>query len=79
MTSVAKETSSDASVERLTLRLSSDAANEVKAKAAEKGVSVNELIRQAIGTEIYLLDQISAGARIVVERPQKPPMELHLR
>lgn len=68
-----------ASVERVTLRLASDAANMLRTKAAEKGMSVNEFMRRAIGTEIYILEQIASGGRVIVERPDKPPVELHLR
>ncbi|WP_084013657.1 ribbon-helix-helix protein, CopG family [Mesorhizobium sp. LNJC384A00] len=65
--------------ERLTVRLTKEAIDEVKAKAAAKGMTVNEFVRRALGTELYLLDQIDAGASVVLERPNKPPTELVLR
>lgn len=69
----------NAGIERFSLRLSKDAAKALKANAAKKGMSVNEFARRALGTEIYLLEQIEAGATIIIERPNKPPTELLLR
>lgn len=51
--------------ERLTVRLTKEAIDEVKARAAAKGMTVNEFVRRALGTELYLLDQIDAGASVV--------------
>lgn len=79
MTDIGHEEIDGSGIERLSLRLSKEAAQSMKTKAAKMGMSINEFVRRALGTEIYLLDQIEAGARIVIERPEKPPMELHLR
>jgi len=79
MTNTEAENAAESDIERLSIRLSKSAAKKMKDKAAQKGMSVNEFVRRALGTEIYLLDQIEAGAKVIIERPQKPPMELVLR
>lgn len=79
MSGIGNDEFDDGGVERFSLRLSKEAAKALKASAAKKGMSVNEFVRRALGTEIYLLDQIEAGATIIIERPEKPPTELLLR
>jgi len=79
MTDTTNEQDDASGIERMSLRLSKDASRLLKASASKKGLSVNEFMRRALGTEIYLLDQIESGATVVIERPGKPPMELVLR
>ncbi len=79
MGSVAASELDESNIERLSLRLSKATAKMMKDRASEKGVSINEFVRLALGTEIYLIDQVKEGAKIMLERPDRPPTELVLR
>lgn len=65
--------------EKVTLRLAGEAMRVVRAQAARKGISINEFMRRAIGTEAYLLDQIEQGGRLLIERADKSIREVVLR
>lgn len=68
----------DALIEKVTVRLAARALRNVRRGAAEKGVSLNEFTRQALGTEVYLLEQKRKGARILIEQPDRTLRELVL-
>lgn len=75
---VAGSQDDDTAIEKVTVRLAARALRNVRIGAAEKGVSLNEFARQALGTEVYLLEQKRKGARILIERPDKTLSELVL-
>ena len=65
---------------RYTLRLSQEAADTMDWIARERGgVSHAEVIRRALGTERFLLEQMRNGTSIVLETPGRRPRELVLR
>lgn len=78
-TKALENTPSVADVEKLTFRLGGDAMAEVRRQAAKKGISINEFVRQAIGTEVYLQEKIAQGARILVEDRNHTTREIVLR
>jgi hypothetical protein len=53
--------------EKLTLRLAPDIRIALEWMAAKKGVTLGEVIRQAISREKYLTDEIDRGSSIIIE------------
>jgi hypothetical protein len=51
---------------RLSLKLSSDSATLLEYLAETQGISQNEVIRRALGTEAFLQREIDAGSRILI-------------
>ena len=64
---------------KLTVNLSDEAVTALEAISAQRGVSVTEVLRQAIASEKFLNDEVSKGAKILVERPNQPLREIVLR
>lgn len=65
--------------ERLTLRLSGEAAQAVRQIARDRSLSVNEVIRRAIGTELFFTEAQAKGERILLEDSDKRFREIVLR
>jgi len=63
----------------LTLRLSQEISDQVNQVADECGISVQELIRRAIGTELFLLEEKKAHSRFYVESENGKVKEVVLR
>ena len=65
---------------RLTLRLSPEANTALDRLCGQRGgVSRAEAIRRAIGTELFIVEQINSGARILLEDKGKNVREIILR
>ena len=66
--------------DKITLRLSADARATLEWIAAKYGsVSLSEVIRRALGTEKFLLEQREKGASILIEEKDGRLKELVLR
>ena len=67
-------------VTRLTLRLSPDANAALDRLCDQRGgVNRAEAIRRAIGTELFLVDAVNSGSRILLEDRNKNVREIILR
>jgi hypothetical protein len=54
-------------IEKVTVRLTGDTMQRVRALATKHGLSINEFMRRAVSTEAFVLEQLGSGARIFVE------------
>jgi hypothetical protein len=80
MATPAIPSSEERSNDKITLRLSPDARTAMEWIATKYGnVSLAEVIRRALGTEKYLLEQREKGAAILIEEPGGRIKELVLR
>jgi hypothetical protein len=61
---------------RMSINLSREAANALKAMTAKRGITLTEAIRRAISTHKYVDDAASRGARILVEERDGSVREL---
>ncbi|HEX5760738.1 MAG TPA: CopG family transcriptional regulator [Thermoanaerobaculia bacterium] len=52
---------------KTSLNLSEPALDALKEMAAKRGVTVAEVVRQAIATEKFLLDEVEKGNKILIE------------
>jgi uncharacterized protein (DUF1778 family) len=65
---------------RLNLRLSSEARAAIHKIAAKLGgISAAEVIRRAVGTELFLIEEQEQGSRILIEGKDKQVRQLLLR
>lgn len=68
------------SPDRLSLRLSPEARKALEEIASLRGgVSFAEVVRRALGTELYLIKEQKEGARILVEGSDKTVRQIILR
>ncbi len=68
------------SPDRLSLRLSPEARQTLEEIAALRGgVSFAEVVRRALGTELYLIKEQKEGARVLIESPAKTVRQIVLR
>ncbi|MFZ2726410.1 MAG: CopG family transcriptional regulator [Methylococcaceae bacterium] len=63
----------------MTLRLSQDVTEQITNAAKEIGISTQELIRRAIGTELFLIEEKKVGSRFFVESKNEKVKEIILR
>lgn len=61
---------------RTSFTLGPDAEATVRELAARWGVSMGEVIRRALGTEKFLTDKQAAGAKILIQEPDKSMKEI---
>ncbi len=52
---------------KLTVRFTGEALKTVRALANKRGISINEFMRRAVSTELFILEQIANGATILME------------
>ncbi|UPG92869.1 ribbon-helix-helix protein, CopG family [Luteibacter aegosomatissinici] len=52
---------------KLTVNLSDDVTQALRALAAEKGISLTEVLRQAISMERFLSQEVNEGKKILIE------------
>jgi adenine C2-methylase RlmN of 23S rRNA A2503 and tRNA A37 len=57
----------DAASDKLTLRLSPDARQALEWMANKRGVTLGEVIRRAIGTEKFLIEETDRGGTVLIE------------
>lgn len=66
--------------DRLSLRLSPEARKTLEEIAALRGgVPFGEVVRRALGTELFLIKEQREGSRILVESPDKSVRQIVLR
>lgn len=61
---------------RTSFNLSPEAEQAVKELATRRGVSMTEVIRRALSTEKFLADKRAAGAKILIQEPDKTVREV---
>lgn len=61
------ETQPETVPEKLTLRLPADARVALEWMANKRGVTLGEVIRHAIGTEKFLIEEIDRGSTVLIE------------
>ena len=64
---------------KLSVRLTPDAAQKLQRLADEQGISLTAALQKAIVTEDFVRDQISAGGKIIVQKPDKTYTEVVFR
>ena len=80
ITQAASEPSERDSPDRLTLRLSPEARKTLEdISTLRGGPSYAEVVRRALGTELFIIKEQREGARILLERPDKTVREIILR
>jgi hypothetical protein len=66
--------------DRLSLRLSPEARKTLEELSALRGgVSLAEVVRRALGTELFLVKEQNEGSRILIENPDKTVRQIILR
>jgi predicted transcriptional regulator len=63
---------------RLTIRLSGEAKRAVETIAKVRNAKISDVIRRAIGTELYLIEEQARGAKILIQ-DQEGTRQLVLR
>jgi hypothetical protein len=61
---------------KVSVNLPDDLVRDLKAMAEERGTSVTEVLKAAIGTERYLAERITNGAKVLVEEKDKSVKQL---
>lgn len=64
---------------RLSVNLSADVAEALRALAAQKGASISEIVRDAIATEAFLVEEQSSGGQILVREKDGSMKQVVLR
>lgn len=57
----------EAEIEKVTVRLSGEAMQRVRAIAARKGITINEFMRRAVSTEAFIAEETASGGRVLIE------------
>ena len=66
--------------DRLSLRLSPEARKTLEELSALRGgASLAEVVRRALGTELFLVKEQKEGSRILIESPDKTVRQIILR
>ncbi|MCT2279890.1 ribbon-helix-helix protein, CopG family [Micromonospora chalcea] len=73
---MAKEVEGAGGPVRLSINLSAEAAEAIRAITARRGITITEAIRRAISTHKYVDDAAERGAKILVEEPDSTVREL---
>lgn len=66
-------------VEKVNIRFAGDAMKKLREAARKRGVTINEFVRRAVGTEVFLLEEIDKGSHILVEDKNARTREILLR
>lgn len=61
------------------IRLGPEVVQTVTKHAAERGISVQEYVRQALATEVFFDDALADGYQVLLARDDKPVKEVLLR
>lgn len=64
---------------RLNVNLSEDVANALRALADSKGISLTEVLRQAISTEQFLSSEVKDGGKVLIKGSNGKLKELVFR
>lgn len=65
--------------QKVTVSLTGEAIGAIKAIASRRGVSMSDALRQAIGTEKFLVEERDRGSKILIERPDQSLREVVIR
>ncbi|MCV2885734.1 hypothetical protein OE749_13630 [Aestuariibacter sp. AA17] len=63
----------------LTLRLTTHLVDEIQEAASTQGITTQEFIRRAIGTELYLMKEHANGSRVLIQTKDNEVKEIVLR
>lgn len=66
-------------VKSITIRLAGSALNEIRQKAEKRGITINEFVRRAIGTEVFLMDAKDEKQEILLRDPSGQLQKVILR
>jgi hypothetical protein len=66
-------------MKKVTVNLSDETIEDLKAVAEKQGITLTEAIRKAIATEKFVQDERDEGAKILVERPGGRVREVEFR
>lgn len=61
---------------KISANLSEEVVNALRDIAAKKNVSLTEALRQAISTELFLVDAQRRNAKVLIEEPDKTMKQL---
>lgn len=64
--------------ERFSISLSSDTKVRLKEEAEQDGMSLNELVEQAIELELYIREEKANGSAFLIKRPGETPKRISL-
>jgi hypothetical protein len=67
------------SVVKMSVNFSHQVVSALRALAKKRGVTMTEVLRQAIGTEVFLDEQRNRGGRVLVEDRRGRVRELVIR
>lgn len=80
MTDAARpDSTAETDMEKVNIRFAGDAMQKLRAAARKRGISINEFVRRAVGTEVFLLDEIDKGSHVLIEDRNARVRELLLR
>ena len=74
-----KDSINTSGVKRMSVSLSADAARMLEFIAQSQGISQNEALRKAIATEAYLLQEITQGSKVLLQKKNKEVREVVFR
>lgn len=69
----------ETSKQKVTVSLTGEAIGAIKEIASRRGISMSDALRQAIGTEKFLVEEHDKGSKILIERPDQSLREVVIR
>ncbi|MCI0634934.1 MAG: ribbon-helix-helix domain-containing protein [Actinobacteria bacterium] len=66
-------------MKKVTVNLSDETIEDLKAVAEKRGITLTEAIRKAIATEKFVQDERDEGAKILIEKPGGRVREVEFR
>lgn len=63
-------------VAKVTLNLPSELMEKIKAEAKERNLTVTEIFRRGLETELYLTREEKIGSRLIIKRSTGEPVEI---
>lgn len=64
---------------KLTVNLTDDALAALRELAEKRGITLGQALGQAIASEKFLMDEVSRGGKVLIERPNQTVREVVLR
>lgn len=66
-------------VKRISVTLAPDTVDRLKKLASDKGITFTEALRRAVGTEIYLQNEIQKGGKVLIQKSDNTLREVTFR
>lgn len=66
-------------VKRISVTLAPDTVNRLKKLASDKGITFTEALRRAVGTEVYLQNEIQKGGKVLIQKSDNTLREVTFR